>query len=50
VKEVISTAKSKIQELQKEIESLNQEYDSVTIEVQEAQAQRREIVDKNKVL
>lgn len=47
---MISSAKSKIQELQKEIEALNAEYDQVTRQVDEAQSHRKEVVEKNKGL
>lgn len=36
VKDVISSAKTKIQELQRDIETLTQEYDEVTNQVGEA--------------
>ena len=50
VKEVITSAKSKIQDLQREIEMLNQEYDQVTAQLESAHGQRKEVVDRNRSL
>jgi len=48
VKDVISSAKSKIVELQREIEQLQSEYESVTAQLEAAHAKRKDVVDQNK--
>ena len=50
VKDVISSAKTKIQELQRDIEMLTKEYENVSESVNEATSQKKEVVDKNKQL
>ncbi len=50
VKDVISSAKTKIRELQADIESLTKEYDEVTDQVNGAQKEKKEIIDTNKQL
>ena len=50
VQDVIAQAKVKIEEIQREIESLNVEYHTITLQIEEVTASRKDAADKNRGL